>query len=254
MNKIILSGFLAVYGALIGNNRDINKVIIESARYNKVMESKLRIPEQRQYSKILNICKKRNIKVEFSKSPIFDELKTSGGIAAEVFERRFTPAEELLNIQNPFLAFVEGIEDPYNFGYVLRSLHLSGVDAVLLPERNFFSSSDIVAKSSAGLSETMTLVICKEPEAFCNQLKANGVKIVCTAVENSVSMYQCNLKKPLLLVIGGEKRGISKTILNFADSTICINYAKDTNIALSAVSAASVLAFEVYRQNNINLL
>jgi 23S rRNA (guanosine2251-2'-O)-methyltransferase len=64
-----------------------------------------------------------------------------------------------------------------------------------------------------------------------------------------VSIYDANLVKPLLLVVGGEKRGISRTILDQADQIIRIDYGRSFNGSLSAASAATVIAFEVLRQN-----
>jgi 23S rRNA (guanosine2251-2'-O)-methyltransferase len=58
------------------------------------------------------------------------------------------------------------------------------------------------------------------------------------------------MKKPILLVIGGEKRGISRTILDMADQIVRIDYGRTFNGSLSAASAATVIAFEVLRQNS----
>ena len=83
----------------------------------------------------------------------------------------------------------------------------------------------------------------------CEYLKNKGYKIVCADLDNSISMYDADLKKPLLLIVGGEKRGISSSVLQQADSIVRIEYGKDFPAALSAASASTVLGFEVYRQN-----
>lgn len=247
--KIMLSGYLSVIGAITNEFRTIDYVLIESERYEKIKKSKLRKPEQNQYRRIFDECKKKNIEVRFTLTSDFDGLKTSGGIAASVSERTFLSTDAVLKSDNPFIIFIEGVEDPYNFGYILRSFYLAGVTAVVIPKFKYNFFNEIVAKSSAGLSETMDIAICDDLTAFCAELKQNGVKIVCTAIENSVSMYDASLKKPIMLVIGGEKRGISRSVLELADEVVRIDYAVKKNISLPAVSASAVLAFEVYRKN-----
>ena len=68
-------------------------------------------------------------------------------------------------------------------------------------------------------------------------------------MEHSVSMYDADLCRPLLLIVGGEKRGISRAVLDLADTVVRLDYGRPFEGALSAASAASILAFEVYRQN-----
>jgi 23S rRNA (guanosine2251-2'-O)-methyltransferase len=105
-----------------------------------------------------------------------------------------------------------------------------------------------VAKSSAGTSELMDIRV-SDPENALLQFKAAGYHVVCAGIRDSVSIYDANLVKPLLLVVGGEKRGISRTILDQADQIIRIDYGRSFNGSLSAASAATVIAFEVLRQN-----
>ena len=170
-----------------------------------------------------------------------------GGVAA-LCTGRTVPvitAEDLA--ENGFYVYIEGIEDPYNFGYALRSLYAAGADAVILPERNWMSAAGVVCRSSAGASELMKLFTASPdlPGLF----KSRNYKIYCADTENAVSVYDAECKKPLLLVIGGEKRGITKAMLDSADAIVKIDYGRDFPAALSAASAAAVLGFEIMRKN-----
>ena len=73
--------------------------------------------------------------------------------------------------------------------------------------------------------------------------------MLCADTHNAVSVYDTDCKKPLLLVIGGEKRGITKQMLDSADAIVKIDYGREFKAALSAASASAVLAFEIMRQN-----
>ena len=60
---------------------------------------------------------------------------------------------------------------------------------------------------------------------------------------------ECNLPLPILLIVGGEKRGISKAVLEMADVLVKIDYGRDFNASLSAASATTIFAYEIARQN-----
>lgn len=171
-----------------------------------------------------------------------------GGLAFLCSDKEYAPISSDNIKDNGFYVMLEGIEDPYNFGYSLRSLYASGVSGIILPKRNWMGASGVVCRASAGASEMLDIFIT-EDDAYIPLFKNKGYKIVCADIENSVSMYEADLKKPLLLIVGGEKRGLSGNVLQNADSIVRIEYGNDFPAALSAASASTVLAFEIYRQN-----
>ena len=120
----------------------------------------------------------------------------------------------------------------------------AGADGVLLAPQNRLCVPGIVAKSSAGCSELLDIRVCDIEDAV-KQFKHAGYKVVCAGIRDSVSIYQADLKKPLLLIVGGEKRGISRAVLDAADQVVRIDYGRTFNGSLSAASAATVIAFEV---------
>lgn len=171
-----------------------------------------------------------------------------GGLAFSCSERSYSKFDKSLLNQDGFYACIDGIEDPYNFGYALRSLSASGVDGIILSKHNWLGAAGVVCRASAGASEELPVYICDD-ESYVDSFKESGYKIVCADMDNSVPMYDANLKKPLLLIVGGEKRGISKSILSKADTIVSIEYGREFPAALSAASASTILAFEIYRQN-----
>jgi 23S rRNA (guanosine2251-2'-O)-methyltransferase len=143
---------------------------------------------------------------------------------------------------------MEGIEDPYNFGYTIRSLYAAGVTGIVLSPRNWMSAAGVVARSSAGASELIPIYTAT-PEDAVDQFKAAGYQILCAGIRDSVSIFEKDFPFPLLLVIGGEKRGISRKLLDKADQIVRIDYGRSFRGSLSAASAATVMAFELFRQN-----
>ncbi len=175
---------------------------------------------------------------------------THGGIIAECTNRTIPSLSDAAASikQIGFYAMLEGIEDPYNFGYAMRSLYACGCDGVILTPRNWMSAAGVVCRSSAGAAELMPLFLA-EPESAAKIMKSLGYKVVCAGIRDSVSSFECDMGNPVFLVVGGEKRGISRAMLELADTIVRIDYAGAFSGSLSAASAASMLAYEVMRNN-----
>lgn len=175
---------------------------------------------------------------------------THGGVIAFCSERELPKlCENAKKIKkNGVYILLDGIEDPYNFGYAVRSIYASGADGILLSPRNWMSVAGIVAKSSAGTSE-LADVFLAEPEEAINIMRSLGYRIVAAGIRDSVSMYDADFKKPILLIVGGEKRGISASLLSKTDEVVRIEYGRSFRGSLSAASAATILSYEIFRQN-----
>lgn len=172
---------------------------------------------------------------------------THGGIIALCSKRDFPNLNVNILTNGDFYALIEGIEDPYNFGYSIRSLYAAGADGIILPERNWMEFAGAVARSSAGTSELSDILI-SDPVLAAQLFKDRGFQIVCSNIRDSVSLYECAFSAPTLLVVGGEKRGISRKLLELADLNVRIDYGRDFMGSLPSASAISVMAFEIARK------
>ena len=84
-----------------------------------------------------------------------------------------------------------------------------------------------------------------------NIFKSKGYSIVCAHEKTDYILGSCDLKLPLLLIVGGEKRGISSSVIENADFLVKIPYGRQFDASLSAASAATMFAYEILRQNLI---
>ena len=171
-----------------------------------------------------------------------------GGILAFCSDRQIPSLEASDIVEKGFYVYLEGIEDPYNFGYTIRSLYMAGVNGILLPERNWMSAAGVVARASAGTSELMPLYTVS-PEDAISIFRSKGYRVLCAGIRDSVSLFDTAFSYPILLVIGGEKRGISRAVLDLADEIVRIDYGRSFRGSLSSSAAAAVMAFEIMRQN-----
>lgn len=174
---------------------------------------------------------------------------THGGFIAICSKKTFPPLNVNFLTNKSFFVLIDGLEDPYNFGYSVRSLYAAGTDGIILPERNWMEFSGTVARSSAGTSELANIYV-SDPFEAVKLFKENGFEIVCAEIRDSVSLFDHDFSKPLLLVVGGEKRGISRKLLDLADTNVRIEYGREFMGSLPSASAVSVIAFEILRQRS----
>lgn len=174
---------------------------------------------------------------------------THGGVIALVGPRRLQPLEQLgAGVAMPFLALLDGIEDPFNFGQAVRALYAAGCHGLILRERNWLSAAGVVARASAGASEWLPVAVVASAAEAAAHCRARGLLIACADPEDALPLYEADLRGPLLLVIGGEKRGITRSFRQQADLRLAIPYARDFDQALGTAAATAVLAFEIMRQ------
>ena len=172
---------------------------------------------------------------------------THGGIVAVASARTLPSLTPDIIKPDGFYAMIQGIEDPYNFGYAMRSLYACGCDGIILDGRNWMNAAGVVCRSSAGASERFEVYTASDIEA-ANIFKSLGYSIVCADENTDNLLGDTALLSPLLLVVGGEKRGISRSLISSADTLVKIPYAREFRASLSAASATTMFAYEIMRQ------
>lgn len=245
---LIFEGILSVRaliesGATGQNDRKIKKLLCTEERKKKY---------PKEYAFFSHRAEEQNFTLELTDKEEVSRLSlgnSHGGILALAGKRSYPSVESIsLPREDGFYVMMEGIEDPYNFGYALRSLYAAGVNGVILSTPLREGGDGTVCRSSAGASERMP-IFHSSPSDTVAFFKKAGYKIVCADLPDSRPVYDADLTMPLLLVVGGEKRGITRAILKECDDIVRLDYGRPFDAALSAASAASILAFEVFRQN-----
>ena len=246
-NSDVLEGMSSI-SALIkgmennGNNRKIEKILFDSSKTRS---------KHRELTFLRARSKDIGFEIELVPTETIDEYtvgNTHGGIIAICSSRTLPALSEEKILEKGVYFILEGVEDPYNFGYAVRSLDAAGVDGVILGERNWMGAAGIVARSSAGASELMNMYVSEAADAI-DIFKRKGYTVICAGIRDSVSIFETDLSKPLLVILGGEKRGISRNILDMSDKTVRIDYGEEFGGSLSTSAAAAVFAFEILRYN-----
>jgi len=237
-----LEGFLSILSAIEGNSRPIEQLYIhEKKRYDKRLAF------------LRHTAERADIDVAYVGSEIIEQHtdgNTHGGVVALCGARQFVDLNDLIpSGRIPFIAMLDGIEDPFNFGYALRALYAAGVDGVVVRPRNWTTASSVVGRSSAGASERVNMAIAETAEDAGDYYREQGLRIVTTAkTDNSQSLFTADLAQPLFILIGGERRGVTRSFVETADILLEIPYGREFDQSLGTVSATSTIAFEIFRQ------
>ena len=236
---MIIEGDVSVKASLLGNKREVHVVYIDEKRHDKDVHF------------IERKCEEKNINVEKVSREYIESLATGhthGGVIAEVGQRKYDNLKDVLKVENPFVVLLEGVEDPFNLGYIMRSLYSAGCNGLILRKRNWDKNESTILKSSAGAFEYLPTILSEDLEQDILLCKQNKLYAYAAMRKDAKAYFDGNYKKPVLLMIGGEMRGLSSKVLNLADENIYIPYANDFRNALNAAGAAAVLGFEVMRQ------
>ncbi|MHA1320459.1 MAG: TrmH family RNA methyltransferase [Promethearchaeota archaeon] len=247
--SIIIEGKISVDAVLQSKYRKVLTIFYDVAKLQRKKNKK----REKFLKQTIESAKSKEVKIEAVDQKWFEKHaigKTHGGLAAIVSERTYQKIPELLKSIPGIYFFLDGIEDPYNLGYTIRSLYAAGIDGIVMKQRNWLDVDGIIIKSSAGTSELMPIALVEDIDTTANFFKTKNYTIACTGKDDGQSIYQSNLKPPLFIVIGGEKRGINRNFLEKADLRLTIPYEREFCGSLPLNSVAVIIGFEILRQRS----
>lgn len=242
--ETLVEGAISVRAVLEADSRPVFAVLLRRGKNDG--------PTRR----LENLAAQRDIPVEHLPDEAIETLtkgNSHGGVFARVGPRRFSNLDALLPENHaPFIALLDGVEDPFNFGQAVRSLHAAGADGLVVRPRNWLSAAGVVARASAGASERLPMAVAETTEEAARFFAARDLFVAVSDddAHGSVSVFEADLTVPLFLIIGGEKRGITRSFRDRADLRLHIPANRAEAHALGTAAAAAVLAFEVMRQRS----
>lgn len=203
---------------------------------------------------ILREAKKQNTIVNFVTKDRLDEIAPGGhhqGVVAQVSAYEYSSVEAILTKaeergEPPFIILLDGIEDPHNFGAVIRTACQAGAHGVITTKHRAAPLSSTVARTSAGALNYIPVAKVTNLVRTIEELKGRGIWFAASDMDGSV-MYETDLKGPVALVIGSEGEGVSRLVREACDFSVSIPMRGEID-SLNASVAAGILMYEVVRQ------
>ena len=201
--------------------------------------------------KILSMLKKRNISIKFLTKNELNKIDNGNnqGIIIDIPDFVYSDLDDLLISEKPFIVILDHIEDPHNFGAIIRTCESAGVDGIIIPKDSSVSINSTVMKTSAGALNNVKICKVTNLSRTIDELKNRGLWIFGTNVSNSISYNSVDYDIPLALVIGSEGFGISKLINDKCDYIINIPMKGKVN-SLNASVAAGILIYKIIEKRN----
>ena len=144
-------------------------------------------------------------------------------------------------------AILDGLQDPHNFGAVIRSAHVLGVEALFVPTQGQAEVSVQVARSSAGAVNYLPIAQADDLLALAAQLRSRGVRLFGASQSAARLLSDCDLTGPTAIVIGNEGTGIRPELLATCDELVTIPQFGVVE-SLNAAVSAGILFYEAQRQ------
>ena len=144
------------------------------------------------------------------------------GVMAYVHSRKPITVDELIAKEYPMILAVDHLEDPFNFGAILRSAELFGIQGVIFPKDRNTTLTAGVLKAASGAINYIDLVKVANVGNALDRLKSKGYWIVSTDVEYGVPLPEFQPNFPVVLVVGNEGKGVSMRVKKLADQLLHI--------------------------------
>lgn len=224
-----------IYGKNVAKEK-----IISGERINKIY-----LAEKFSDRELLDLIKEKKIKYNFVPIKFLDS-KVSGlhqGIILDVDDIDTFDLDYVKNIKkdNPLLVMLDHLEDPHNFGAIVRTSEALGIDGIIIPNDRNVGVNSTVVKTSAGAIYNMPIIRVANLTSTIKKLKDMGYWIVGTDMDGE-DYINIDYNMPVCLVIGNEGKGMSKIISDNCDYIVRIPMVGKINSLNASVSCGIVLA------------
>lgn len=206
-------------------------------------------------SVVTALAKEKSVVVKYvdrAKLDGMSETVAHQGVIAIVTPYNYCNISDILNNakekdEDPFILVLDEIEDPHNFGSIIRIAEVCGVHGIIIPKRKNVGVTPTVYKTSAGATEYIKIAKVTNVNVAIDELKESGVWVYGADMHGTQYCYDTDLKGPIALVIGSEGKGISKLTKSKCDVLVKIPMVGKVN-SLNASVACGMISYEILKQ------
>ena len=207
--------------------------------------NKIYLAEKFNDRELMDLIKRNKIKFNFVPNKVLDS-KVDGlhqGIILDVDDVMTYDFDYIRNIKkdNPVLVMLDHLEDPHNFGAIIRTCEALGIDGIIIPNDRSVNINGTVVKTSVGAIYNMPIIRVVNLGNAIEKLKDIGYWIIGTDMVGT-DYTEIDYNMPVCLVIGNEGKGISKLIKNNCDFMATIPMSGNINSLNASVSCGIVLS------------
>lgn len=153
---------------------------------------------------------------------------------------KLSELEALAQQPNTTIAVLDSIQDPYNFGAIIRSAEVLGVNGILIGEANQVGVTSMVARASAGAVNHLPIAQVEDLVTSIKRVQEAGFHLVAATEKDATPLGEHTFTHPTAIILGNEGEGIRNDILTLADTRLTIPQSGNVQ-SLNVAAAAAIL-------------
>ena len=233
-------GIRAVIEA-INSSKDIDKVFIQTGLKGKLI------------GQLESLIRKNKINFSYVPTQKLDRLskKNHQGVIARIAPIKFYTIDSFSEVieksKNPFILILDQINDVRNFGAIIRTAEISGVDGIIIQNSSSAPVNSDTIKTSAGAIFNIPICKVNHIKDAIYHLQSMNISIISASEKSEKNIYDVDLKGPLAIIMGSEHKGINKSVINLSNESVKLPmYGKIESLNVSV--ACGIFLYEVVRQ------
>jgi 23S rRNA (guanosine2251-2'-O)-methyltransferase len=239
----VIYGIHPVEEALKSSHVQIEKILVGTRTPNPPLQS------------ILHLANKMKIPVTLTTRESLEGMTKEGvhqNVVCLIKETPYADLGEILSAwkkegTKSLFLILDGIQDPQNFGSLIRTASGCGVHGIIIPKDRSVGITSAVVKASAGAAAHVPIARVVNIAVTIDLLKKEGIWVYGASGEAKDLIYQLDLDTDLAVVIGAEGRGIRPLVKKKCDRLFSIPMKGPLSSFNASVSGGMIL-YEVMRQ------
>ena len=225
---------------LLSSDTNIEKLLASKTAKDKV------------FADIITMAKSKGIKVQFVDNAILDkECENNQGLVAITSEFKYSSVEDIMNVAknkgtNHFILILDGVEDPHNFGSIIRVAECLGVDGIIISKNRACPVTDTVIKVSAGATQHIKIAKVTNINNEIERLKKENIWVYACELGGE-DVEKANLTGDIAIVMGSEGKGVSALTRKLCDGVVSMKMHGKVN-SLNVSVATGIILYEVRRK------
>ncbi len=191
---------------------------------------------------VCKYCSENKIKYELVDNHLLNKMCVYNhqGVVIDAFDYDYYT---LKDIEGNLVLILDHLEDPHNFGAIIRTCASVGIKSIIIPKDRSVGVTDVVVKTSVGTINYVKIIMVNNLVATIKTLQKEGFFVYAASMEGT-DFRKVDYSNKVALVIGNEGSGVSRLVKENSDCLISIPMNKNVE-SLNASVAASILIYHL---------
>lgn len=204
---------------------------------NKIRKVYIDKNKEREYIPYL---KAHKLRYDLVDRKVLDDMaqKNHQGVVFDVYDYEYKELDECFN--DNFILMLDHLEDPHNFGAIIRTCECAGIKHIIIPKDRSVRVNETVIKVSTGAISYVDIIMVSNLSNAIDKLKNNGFFIYGADMDGK-NFKDVDYAEKKVLIIGNEGKGISNIVSQNCDEIVSIPMSGKINSLNASVSAGILI-------------